>query len=447
MPCPFGFGRPPAAPASEAPETNAGGTNRRNVLFGLGAGGGALLASLPGREAQAAPAASGLPGVGQTATAENANQRQPFYGRYQSGIVNPRPQFGLTVAFDSLATSRPDLEKLFRLLTTRIAFLTQGGTVEQIDPKFPPLDSGLLGPTVVPRNLTVTMSLGASLFDDRYGLAHSKPKHLMAMQQFPNDELESGLCGGDILLQICSDTSDVNIHALRDIVKQTSALLAVRWKMEGFLPNPNDPSTKNETARNFLGFKDGTANPPSSDAQLMHELVWVKPGNDEPGWAENGSYQAVRLIRMFVERWDRTPLQEQETIFGRAKTSGAPLGYQNETDIPDYAADPRGLKVPLTAHMRLANPRTKEAMATRILRRPFNYSRGADKAGQLDMGLLFICYQADLAKGFIAAQTRLNGEPLEEYIKPFGGGYFFAVPGVQDKDHYLGQGLIESISA
>lgn len=60
------------------------------------------------------------------------------------------------------------------------------------------------------------------------------------------------------------------------------------------------------------------------------------------------------------------------------------------------------------------------------------------------MGLLFVCYQSDLEKAFLTVQKRLNGEALEEYVKPIGGGYFFTLPGVADATHYLAQGLLEA---
>ena len=43
----------------------------------------------------------------------------------------------MLVAFDVLATDRQDLERLFRTLNERIAFLMKGGAVPQVDPKLP----------------------------------------------------------------------------------------------------------------------------------------------------------------------------------------------------------------------------------------------------------------------------------------------------------------------
>ena len=72
--------------------------------------------------------------------------------------------------------------------------------------------------------------------------------------------------------------------------------------------------------------------------RLMDDLVWVGDRHDEPDWARGGSYVVVRMIRMLVERWDRTPLGEQQTIMGREKASGAPLGMAQERDLPHYLA-------------------------------------------------------------------------------------------------------------
>jgi deferrochelatase/peroxidase EfeB len=280
------------------------------------------------------------------------------------------------------------------------------------------------------------------MFDERFGLTGQKPMQLVRMMRFPNDALDAARCHGDLSLQICANTADTNVHALRDM--NLPDLLLLRWMQAGSVPvMPVQPGTPTESARNFLGFRDGSANPDAADAALMDQIVWIGPEDGEPDWARFGTYQAARIIRNFVERWDRTPLGEQEMIIGRRKASGSPLsGGGGESDVPDFATDPAGEVTPLDAHIRLANPRTAESRRNVILRRPFNYVNGATKAGQLDQGLLFIAYQSDLERGFISVQRRLDGDPLEEYIKPIGGGFFFTLPGAVDGNRFLGQGLL-----
>ena len=422
--------QPPAGSALTA--------SRRTLLRGLAPAMAGVALLCPGRGG----ARAGTPAAVEQSA---ALQSQPFYGATQAGITTPRPQASMFVSFDVLATSSDDLRRLMRLLSARAAFLARGGMVAQVDPLLPPVDSLVMGPQVHPDNLTITVAVGASLFDHRFGLAPVRPVHLAEMKQFPNDALDPAQCHGDLMLQICGNTQATVIHALRDIVKHTPDLMSPRWKMNGFLPPGSDKQTT-DTIRNMLGFKDGTSNLDGRDEQAMNELVWVGPTRTaEPAWTHDGSYLVVRLIRNLVERWDRTPLQEQQSIIGRDKASGAPLGMTDERDVPDFAADPRGHAVKLDAHIRLANPREAQTRANLIMRRPYNYDRGIDSAGRMDMGLLFCCYQADLAAGFITVQNRLNGEALEEYIKPVGGGYFFALPGLRDAGDHYGRAMLDSV--
>jgi deferrochelatase/peroxidase EfeB len=364
----------------------------------------------------------------------------PFHGKYQAGIL-PEPQRATAmVSFDATAANRAELVDLFQTVTDRARFLTAGGTPPLVGIGGPPSDSGVLGPTVVPDGLTITFGVGSTLFDDRYGLASSRPSHLTPMKSFPNDDLDPAQCGGDLIVQLSAGHMDAVLHALRDIAKNTRGGMQINWRIDGF-SSPARPT--GTVPRNLLGFMDGIANPAVSSAAQMDSLVWVQPGaSGEPAWTANGSYLVVRLIRMFVEFWDRVDVGEQETMFGRRKASGFPLDANSLYAAPDYANDPNGDVIPLTAHMRLANPRTPQTNSSRILRRAYSYDRGIDQVGDLDMGLIFTCFQQDIKRQFETVQTRLIGEPLVDYISPFGGGYFLALPGVTGPSDYYGRMLL-----
>jgi deferrochelatase/peroxidase EfeB len=372
-----------------------------------------------------------------TASLDGVRPGVPFHGRYQAGITPPAQRATAVISFDATADGKSGLTELFQTITSRARFLTAGGTPPPVGIDGPPSDSGVLGPTVVPDGLTVTFGVGSTLFDDRYGLASQLPQRLTPMRSFPNDNLDPAQTGGDLILQLSAGNADTVVHALRDITKHTRGGMQINWRIDGFTSPARPAGT---VPRNLMGFMDGIANPPLSKAR---ELLWIQPGTaGEPGWTADGSYFVVRLIRMLVEFWDRVDVFEQQQMIGRDRATGCPLDATSIFATPNFPADPTGAVIPINAHIRLANPRTPQTASSRILRRGYNYDRGVDQVGDLDQGLVFTCFQQDVKRQFETVQTRLIGEPLVDYISPFGGGYFLALPGVRDSADWYGRALL-----
>ncbi|HVV90083.1 MAG TPA: Dyp-type peroxidase [Solirubrobacterales bacterium] len=363
-----------------------------------------------------------------------------FDGVHQAGILTPAANFSIFLALDSIAAGEPELVTALKNLSSRARELTRGGEYPLREYDDPPYDSGTLGSVIAPDALTVTIAFGAKLFDGRYGLAARKPARLTEMRAFPHDELDPTRTGGDVLVQLAAGHQDTVEHALRELVRPVRGALQPRWTVAGFTGAQRGPSP-HSSRRNHFGFRDGTSNPDVTDPKVMDRLVWVQPGGGEPAWTAGGTYQVVRTIRMHVEFWDRVGLHEQEEMIGRKRDTGAPLGGKGEYENPRYDLDPKGERIPLEAHIRLANPREPATIDQRILRRAWNYSEGFDEDGQLDVGLLFVAFNQDIQRQFVAIQERLNEEPMVDYVTPEGGGYFFAPPASRDETDWVGSGL------
>ncbi len=409
----------------------------------IGAGGlgvGALAGAAAEAQSRASAPAQSEAEQAREALANELSTRVPFDAAHQAGILTHRQAQGSFVALDSIAPDRSTLAAALRDLSMRARSLTQGDTVGAEELDDPPPDSGILGPLNAPDQLTITIAFGASLFDARYGLQAMRPKGLERMPNFPHDNLEATRTHGDVLLSVCAGQRDTVTHTVRELMRAVAGHLTPRWRIEGFQSARRGPTPASST-RNLFAFRDGTANPDVNDASLMDELIWVQPGGGEPAWAVGGTYQVVRTIRMHVEFWDRVGMFEQQNMIGRDRVSGAPLGGSNEFEDPRYSLDPQGKRIPLLAHIRLANPRTQQTANQRILRRGYNYDRGIDEAGNLDQGLVFVAFNQDIQRQFATIQTRLEAEEMVDYVTPVGGGYFFAPRGASGPGDWVGSGL------
>jgi deferrochelatase/peroxidase EfeB len=405
----------------------------RRRLFGV-AGGAAAAVGVG--------AAGGIVADRAVSTADvgpGPNDPVSFHGAHQAGIVTPAQDRMHFVAFDVTTNDRAELVALLREWTEAARRMTGGreatpnGAVGGLGAA-PPKDTGEamdLGASA----LTLTVGFGPSLFDDRFGLAGNRPAALIDLPHFSNDDLDPKRCGGDICVQACANDPQVAVHAIRNLARIGFGTVAVRWSQLGF-GRTSSTSKAQLTPRNLFGFKDGTNNLKAEESSALDEHVWVTR-SDGPSWMVGGSYLVARRIRMHIEIWDRTSLDEQEQIIGRQKGSGAPLGQVNEFDSVDLTVRGAGgtPQVPVDAHIRLAS--AQSLGGTKILRRGYNFTDGSDGVGHLDAGLFFVCFNRDTRTQFVPMQRSLaEKDTMMEYLEHNGSAHFAVPPGVGQDGHW-----------
>ena len=145
-----------------------------------------------------------------------------------------------------------------------------------------------------------------------------------------------------------------------------------------------------------------------------------------------GSYFVFRKLEQNVMLW-RQEINRLATMTGQTAhqvaayaigrfADGTPVvtsSHQSNNPTSDfsYDADPRGVRCPLQAHIRLANPRRAGINdISRMARRGITYGTRPDLADGSDspspssgVGLLFMSYQRSIPAHFEAVQVKANG--------------------------------------
>lgn len=405
------------------------GISRRRLLGATGAG-----AALAGAGAVAGFAAGES---ASDAPPDPAGEVVAFRGPHQAGIVTPAQDRLHFVALDLTTTDRRAVISLLQRWTAAAermvagAEAAPGGAVNR-NPEAPPSDTGeALG--LPAAALTITFGIGGTLLDK---LGIPRPPELADLPPFQQDQLDPAFSGGDLCLQACADDPQVAVHAVRNLVRTGFGTTSVRWSQLGF-GRTSSTSTAQQTHRNLFGFKDGTNNLKAEEGALLDEHVWVPPAQG-PAWMAGGTYLVARRIRMHIETWDRTSLAEQESLTGRTKGVGAPIGQAQEFDLPNLAPDS---PIGADAHIRLASAQNNGG--ARILRRGYNYVDGSDGLGHLNAGLFFVAFMRDPHRQFVPMQSQLaRFDKMMEYIEHTGSAVFAIPPGLGDEG-YWGRTVLE----
>jgi len=368
---------------------------------------------------------------------------------FQAGITDPPPEHVVVTALNFVLRDQVNAQSALNSLQTLIR-RELAADLDEIDPQSDPTaataDAGELGVVTDydTTNLTITMGMALSAFQILGVAPALLPADLITIDWNSFTDIPQNPNQGDLVLQFCADSSYIVEHVLRRIEHTLGASFSVVWTLAGEQRNGashGGPLTRG-SARGLIGFHDGLSNlDPCNPAD--QQLIFVgqpgapacppppppgpqpapgpgQPGYNTPGaqppifpsglrpppgaeppWTTDGTYLMIRASLFNTVSWDELSLQSQQQAVGRWKYSGATLDNPNQvanrSDAPGFATTPSEVQVPLTSHIRRANPR---ALATdpdrRIFRRGYPIILPSTQ-GALQRGLLFIAFGRSLS--------------------------------------------------
>lgn len=221
--------------------------------------------------------------------------------------------------------------------------------------------------------------------------------------------------------------------------------------------------------RNWLGFHDGVSNIKSQERPHVISIGsrYLSP---KDRWTLNGTYLAFMRIAFNLEKWEETPITEQEIVIGREKLTGCPIvgvdkngrpvkdgkcpvpgtsevidhGNEYFREHPPYGIGTQG-KILQYSHIGRARPIDQvpiwDKKSLRIYRQGFEYLSSSSEGSGIDVGLNFVSFQNTperlyraLTYQHIGFQKSLGSTPLpnlDRFMSVLAAGVFFVPPKIQ----------------
>lgn len=250
------------------------------------------------------------------------------------------------------------------------------------------------------------VAIGANFWSELY--PNNIPEGLKPFPSMRHEDRHMPAVPVDLFFQLRSDRQDVNYIASRRLHNLFGEMLELIEQV---------PCFRYLDGRDLTGFIKGTANPKGRERRGVALVT-------EDGPFKGGSYLHAQRFRHHLNRWQRTPTDEQELIIGRH------LEDNNRLDQEE---------LPETAHVFRARCFDRQGERIQILRQGMPY-------GNLNtQGLLFLSYCAKpdsfekILANMVFGSDAGNYDHLLNYTTAETGAAFFA-PSI---DYLENQGNLE----